>query len=227
MTADRWPPCASGIATGRSAVRGLVLATVLGALWAGAPPLLAQSAAPAAPAPFETTRIITVWASVLFDETGACRSLRFSDKSDPPDELLQRLRAPLERMRIPPKLDGGQPATFETGLRIEVNILSDGSSSRFKLDSLTLQPLPVSTVAPDYPAVMVDGGTGRFEVDATCVVSESGRCTAVTLKPKGVVPETFLRAMRATYAQWTFEPQKLNGRPVPGEATMGFALVVN
>ena len=168
----------------------------------------------------------TVWAAATFDKTGALAALNYSRLAAHSTEFLDQLRVPLTRMRIKPVIVDGEHVTFETGLRITVKISMEGRSARYSVQSVQIQPLPLKTFSPDSKSLRLGNyETVRFQVDATCRVTKEGSCLEVHVRPiGGTAPEVFVKAVKEAYRQWIFEPQKVNGQPVEGEATMGFAL---
>ena len=171
---------------------------------------------------------VTVWADATFDKTGALESLEFSAFASQPASFLDRLRVPLSRMKIKPVMFNGEPAVFRTGLRVNAVVSTSAESARFSISSISVQPLPLQAFKPDFESLGLRGyDEVRFEVTALCRVTVSGSCTEVRVRnDAGAAPERFLRAVREAYGKWTFQPQRVNGEAVEGEATMGFALVI-
>jgi hypothetical protein len=166
---------------------------------------------------------VTVWASAEFDEAGRVRTLNFHSLTDHAPEFLEKVRPVLMRARVTPPSSGDVPATFESGLRVTLRIVpSQQDGNRFSVTNLLLQPLPLRTFAPEYNAYVRGGHPVTFSVTASCLVDSEGRCGRVSVTSEGGVPESFRDAVRRAYQRWEFAPQKINGKAVPGEASMAF-----
>ena len=59
---------------------------------------------------------------------------------------------------------------------------------------------------------------------ASCKVDATGRCDAVHVEALAGVPESARRWAKESMEGYQFEPQRVNGRAVPGEATVNFRL---
>lgn len=72
-------------------------------------------------------------------------------------------------------------------------------------------PVPVRTVAPDYPAEMKASGTSGIVV-LTCEIDEKGAVTDT--KVAKTTNEAFNQAAIAAVGKWKFRPAQKDGKPV-------------
>jgi len=172
----------------------------------------------------ESDYLVTVWVAARFAADGTVESFRFSTLVEHPAAFLDQVRPVLLRARVPPAEHEGRPAVLDTGVRVTISISPDQQS--FRVANLSLQPLPLRTFSPASPEMPHHSTPGRFTVDASCVVSIIGRCRDISLQSQGNPPEAFRRNVREAFSRWEFEPQRVNGQAIEGEAKMGFQLVV-
>jgi len=72
-------------------------------------------------------------------------------------------------------------------------------------------PVPVRTVAPDYPAELRASGTSGV-VMLTCEVDDRGVVTEA--KVNRTTNEGFNRAAMAAVEKWKFRPAQKDGKPI-------------
>jgi periplasmic protein TonB len=84
-------------------------------------------------------------------------------------------------------------------------------------------PVPVRTVAPDYPAEMRrDGASGVVMVD--CVIDERGNVTETKVEKSSNV--AFERPALEALKKWKFKPATLNGNAVSTRVTIPIKFIV-
>ena len=169
---------------------------------------------------------VTVWANAVFNEEGKVQKLDYSSLAAHAQGFLDQLRPALMRGRITPPVHNGTPASLQSGIRVTVYIIPAPTGSTFRISNLDLQPLPIKTYKPDSVFDSNGGFAAKYSLEATCEVSETGRCTEVNITTSDAVPESFRRAVRDAYKRWEFEPQRINGVAVKGKASMAFSLIL-
>jgi hypothetical protein len=171
---------------------------------------------------------VTVWADVQFDLEGAAASVEVIDADRHPPGFIEQLRQRFARARITPVTAGGAPATFRSGVAIDLTITPAGESGSggVAVDGLRIEPLPRRARLGRYRGEHPDpeGGGWDGEVRATCAVDIEGRCSTITVEPVPGLPEDARRFARETLKQWRYDPQQVNGVPIPSVAPVRFTL---
>ncbi len=163
---------------------------------------------------------ITVWASVLFGADGKATSWRFVNEAEVPPSLIASAQAVVQGASVQPPVENGAPASFRTGVRLLFVLVPTADGALVQPGGMTTEPLPLKQFMAPFPADIRRTGGWRGSVTATCAVGVQGKCTAITVKALPGMPESVRRYARASLDQWAFEPQQVNGRPVPGESTL-------
>lgn len=167
---------------------------------------------------------VTVWATATFGPDGTVNALAFSTLTKHPEGFLEKLRPVLMKARIPPPLDDGAPATFESGMRVTVRVNTGAAGDTFSVASLSLQPLPTRVYTPVHAQSNSLDKPFTLLVAASCTVGVEGRCGQISIE--GDVTRYYQDAVIDAFKRWEFVPQKLNGKPTAGLARMNFAFEI-
>ena len=186
--------------------------------------LLSALVATASPTHAAEPYTVKVWASVLFDTEGKSTEFRVVDEETLPAPFLKGVKQRLAQARIKPQLDGTEPASFRTGVRLDFLITPTDSGGTVTVKGLTIDPLPIKKYFASYPDDVARTGGWEGGVNATCTVGTDGTCIAVDVKALPGMPDSLRRFAIASFKQWQFEPQQLNGRPVEGQYTLQLTL---
>lgn len=203
---------------------GLVSPMVSALLSALSTFLLAATLFGATPARAADPYTVTVWARVLFAVDGKAGEFTVIDEAAMPAKFVEGVKARVSRMRIPPPMDGDKPATLRSGVRLDFVVTPGEAGGSVRLDKVSMEPLPVGRFVAPYPDDLAKSGGWESGVVATCQVAVDGRCASVTVTPQAGMPESVRRFAKASLERWTFEPQRLNDRPIEGESTTRFTL---
>ncbi len=230
------PLCTAAVPPARGRARRWAQAFAAGLLWLGAasvvPGLAAAqttaaphattvgAAAPPSGAPYQ----VDVWADALFGTDGSLQRLEVPEADQYPAAFVQRLKQQFAKARIPPVTDDqGAPATFQTGLGLYLTVtpgVGEGASGTVRIDSVRVAARPVKRYAASAPAdIPTSGGGpgGAAQVSLTCTVQGDGSCSEVTVVNATAGSESLRRWGLASMAGWRFEPQRVNGQPVPSQ----------
>ncbi len=170
---------------------------------------------------------VTVWARAVFGVDGRCTEHSVVDEAELPAAFAQAVKSRLDRARIQPVLADGQPGVFKTGVRMEFTITpgsSGGTGATVKLDGLVMEPLVLKKYLASYPKDVARTADWNGAVSATCTVGPQGVCTEITVDSLPGMPESLRRFAKASFEGWRFEPQLLNGQPVPADVKANFSL---
>lgn len=225
-TVRRPPPSCAG----RSRRRLLALAVLVFPLGATgqaqtevAPAIAVGGTVRATGAPYQ----VDVWAEALFGTDGSLQRLDVPEADQYPAAFVQRLKQHFAKARIPPVTDDqGAPATFLTGLGMYLTVTpgadaaSGPSAGTVRIDSVRVGPRPVKRYAASAPEnIPTEGGgtAGVAQVSVQCTVQGDGRCTEVSITKATAGSESLRRWAVASMEGWRFEPQRVNGVPVPSQ----------
>ncbi len=167
---------------------------------------------------------VTVLATVLFDVDGRAREFNVLDEETLPPQFLHGIKSRFLNARIPPQRDGTSPATFRTGVRLEMLISPNEAGGTVKIQSLNVEPLPLQRYFASYPDDVGRVGGWEGRVRAICTVGIAGVCTAIQVEALPGMPDSVRRFAISSLEKWVFEPQELNGRAVEGEYIMSVQL---
>ncbi|MGH8104698.1 MAG: hypothetical protein ACREO2_00100, partial [Arenimonas sp.] len=131
---------------------------------------------------------LVVWADVMYDTTGRPTQISFPDKDKYPAKFIQNLQIKLSQSRINPPLDNDLPATFETGVRIDLTITPSESGGSVKIDGMYEQPRVTKKAMDKYPPELLQANwTGVVKVK--CTVGLEGKCSKLELVDPGNIPD--------------------------------------
>lgn len=173
--------------------------------------LAAPAAAQEAEAPYE----MSIWADVTYAADGQITKLEFPQEDEYPAPFLQNIAARIAARPLQPREDNGQPATFETGVRVTVTVTPGAGGGSVSVDAIDEAPRVTRMtkfVIREQDAILSENGG---VVRVRCTVSAKGRCQRVDFVSADVPASTRDYTQRSM-AGWRFEPQRLNGKPVAG-----------
>jgi hypothetical protein len=193
----------------RSTPRRSGLAPVLLAVLLAAVAMVAPAGAQEAAEPYE----LTIWADVTYAADGQITQLEFPQQDEYPAAFLENIRARIAARPPQPREDNGQPATFQTGVRVNVTVSpATGSVTVDAIDEAPRVTRMTRFVLREEDAILAEAGG---VVRVRCTVSTKGRCQRVDFELADVPASTREYALRSM-GGWRFEPQRLNGKPVAG-----------
>ena len=140
--------------------------------------------------------------------------------------FVEQVRGQLGQARIPPVKDnGGTPAVFQTGVRMSYLVTpgsGPGGGASVRLQGLRMEPRPVKRYAASQP----EGLPANTPLSARvqCEVGTDGRCGEVKVVESTGTYDSLRRWALASARGYEFQPQRINGQPVP--ATVELELVL-
>lgn len=164
-----------------------------------------------------------------FDAEGRLVALRPHNEAEQPAPLWDNLKARLAAMKVPPVLgEDGQPASFRTGLylNLEVSPAGEGKMGQVRIKGLKPKPLVLSADYYGLPKDISRTAGWNGEVEAECTVGTDGRCGDVKVKALPGMPQSVLKWASATMALWQFQPPEINGKPIPSPVHQSFRLSI-
>jgi hypothetical protein len=179
-------------------------------LWACA--AAAQGPAGAATEPYQ----VTVQARVVFGSDGRAQSVRVVDADTQPAAFTAAVQERLSKARIPPPTLQDQPATLATGVSMFLQVTPGASGGQVRVLGLQMHPLSLAMRLVAMPDDAFLAGETERQVTVVCEVDVQGRCAQASAQGLPGVPESVRRWARLTTENWRFEPQTLNGEPIPG-----------
>ena len=165
---------------------------------------------------------VTVLADVLFNANGQVASIDIRDEKQYPQEFLNKVLERLQKAKIPPVIEDGQAKTFRTGVFATLLITPNDSGGSVSFKSLRIEPLVLKTYAASYPKDLVMSPGWEGTVTASCDVGVDGKCHAIQLDALPGVPDSARRFVKTSLEGWQFQPQQVDGKPVPGRASVVF-----
>ncbi len=170
---------------------------------------------------------VELWADALFGNDGRISRLEVPDASEYPPAFVERVRKQLATAKIPIVNDAsGAPATFQTGVRLSYRVTpaTAGLPGTVKLTGMQIGPRPLKRYAASPPDDLPPNTPA--EVKVRCQVGIDGVCGEVKIVEMPGTSDRLRRWAVATMRGWRFEPQRVNGQPVPGEHEVRFVLSV-
>jgi len=158
-------------------------------------------------------------ASVSIDAQGRVTGLDWNNVQTPVYTLLAERVAPaVKAWEFVPATVDGQPTTTRTGLLIHVFVsaLPDGDL-KLRFGSAQTGPMAISLTPPRYPHAAAKAGVSAL-VTTLVQVTADGKPIINDLKvvSDGGNRDAFEKASREAIANWTFRPEIVAGRAVPG-----------
>lgn len=166
---------------------------------------------PAADAPYP----VEIWADASYDVAGRLVELDFPQKADYPAAFLENLRQRVAARPATPYLQAGQPATFETGVRIQLTVTPGAGGGSVSVDGITLAPRVLRMTVAKLPGDISRSGDWDGVVMARCEVTAKGRCSQVeVVEANGLAPATARDLARRSLEGWRFKPQRADGKAI-------------
>jgi len=167
---------------------------------------------------------ITVWADVLYDTSGHATRINFPAKDKYPIKFIQNLQYKLEMTKIEPPVENDLPATFETGVRIDITVTPSPSGASVKIDAMREEPLIVKKAMDKYPPELIAiNWTGTVKIK--CLVGLNGKCNSLEILDSENLPDPVRRFALGSMKAWRFKLQRVNGKPLPYELIVPFKLI--
>lgn len=169
---------------------------------------------------------ITVWADVLYDATGHPTNISFPAKDKYPAKFIQNLQLKLAMTKIEPPIENDLPATFETGVRIDITVTPSASGATVKVDSMHEEPRIVKKAVGEYPRdLLYTNWSGEARVK--CMISLDGKCSTMEIVDSPNIPPSARKFALGSMKAWRFKLQKINGKPVPYVLIVPFGFVTD
>lgn len=189
----------------------VVLATALVCALA-APLTQAQAQAQTDGQPYQ----VQLQARVVFGTDGRAKTVDVLDANAQPAAFIAQVRDRLARARIQPPVEAGQPAQLGTGVSLVLDVTPGPQGGQVRIADLVMHPLLLAMRLVAMPDDAFISGETEREVQLQCDVDVQGRCAQATVQTVPGMPESVRRWARLTTEDWRFEPQTLNGQPIPG-----------
>ncbi|MET0209114.1 MAG: hypothetical protein ABW220_08725, partial [Burkholderiaceae bacterium] len=161
---------------------------------------------------------MVVWFDATFDQDGQVQSLTPVNESEQPEGFWSQMKSRLQKAKIPPVKDGDAPATFRTGMRLQLAV--NKADNTVGIRHMALVPIPTTIYYASYPKDASANAGWSGELKATCRVGVDGLCSEIVVTAPAGMPESVRRFGKASMAGWRFQPQQVNGKPVEGEYVM-------
>ncbi len=161
---------------------------------------------------------VEVWARVLFDTQGRVAEYALVDEAQYPAQFAENVKERVAKAKIDPPQEDGKAVTLRTGVRLDFRVTpteEDGGS--VKMVGLSMGPMPTKRYYASYPKDVGKTPGWEGEIQAQCTVSIEGLCTAIIVTALPGIPESVRRFAKASLEGWTFEPQRVNDKPIEGE----------
>ncbi len=163
-----------------------------------------------------------VTARVQIDATGRATSIEF-DRERSRDLTREFKDAMMERLRRvefePARLDG-QPAASETSVHVSLGVVEGPEGfGPLRIEGLYLIPGYLKVSPPHYPRrKLMRGIEGYVEVKLS--YDAEGRVTEARIFDAEKADPDFAKAALAAARKWRFDPQRIEGRGVAGQASV-------
>lgn len=190
---------------------------------------LALSAALSSPALAQTADkpyTVEIWSDATFGPDGKLQKLEVVDAATQPAAFVERVKKQLASARIPPVVDGmGQPATFETGVRVKYLVTPAANGGTVRMTGMDIEPRPLKRYLASQPeGVPADT---PLNVRLSCNIDTAGECK----DPKVLGADGTYAELRrwgvASLQGWRFAPQRINGQAVPTEVEVTVTLTID
>jgi hypothetical protein len=169
---------------------------------------------------------VEIWSDATFGPDGKLQKLEVADAATQPAAFVERVKKQLASARIPPVTDSaGQPATFETGVRVQYLVTPAAGGGTVRMTGMTIEPRPVKRYLASEP----DGlpYDTPLKVRLSCSIDTAGECK----EPKVLEADGTYAVLRrwgvASLQGWRFAPQRINGQAVPAEVDVTLSLRID
>ena len=169
---------------------------------------------------------VEVWSDATFGLDGRLQTLQVADAAAQPAAFVERVKKQLASARIPPVLDSaGQPATFETGVRVQYLVTPADSGGTVRMTGMQIEPRPLRRYAASRPGGVPADTPLRVRVQ--CTVGADGKCPDPKVLSADGNYDALRRWAAASLQGWEFAPQRINGQPVPAEVEVELTLTID
>ncbi len=169
---------------------------------------------------------VEIWSDATFGPDGKLQKLEVAEAATQPAAFVERVKKQLASARIPPVTDrAGQPAIFETGVRVQYLVTPAATGGTVRMTGMTIEPRPVKRYLASEP----DGlpHDTPLNVRLSCTIDTAGECKEPkVLEADGTYPELRRWAM-ASLQGWRFAAQRINGQAVPAEVVVTLTFKVD
>ncbi len=166
---------------------------------------------------------VEVWADVLFGQDGKAVKVEIPDTEGQPAAFIDRLKRQLQAAKVQPRTTAeGQPATWQTGMRVVVLITPGPQGAQAKLQGISPGPRPIKRYSAPAPSDMPDNDV--VNVTVQCRVKADGSCGDLKILESTGTSQGLRRWAQATVEGWRFDPQRLNGVPEEADVTLPFSI---
>ncbi|MFY2763510.1 hypothetical protein [Arenimonas sp. MALMAid1274] len=167
---------------------------------------------------------VEVWADAEYAASGELVSLEFVDAGQYPDAFLANLRSRIAAREYTAPVVDGQPASFETGVRVQITVTPGAGGGQVKIDAITDSARVVRMTEARIPAG-TDGADWNGVLIARCLVTAKGRCNLAGVEDRsGMDGATADRFAKSMLSDWRFKPQRVGGKPIESEVTIPIRL---
>lgn len=188
---------------------------------------LAAAVLPAHAKPPDPPYTVEVWSDATFGPDGRIQQLDVMPAPELTPAFADRVRGQLAQARIPPvKDDKGTPAVFQTGVLMSYLVTpSPGGGGTVRLQGMRMEPRPVKRYAASQP----EGLPANTPLSARvqCEVGTDGRCGEVKVVESTGTYDTLRRWALASARGFEFQPQRVNGQPVPATVELELVLTLD
>ncbi len=191
-------------------LRVVIAAALVGAL--AAPQAQAPATAQTDGKPYR----LQLQARVVFGTDGRAKSVDVLDADAQPAAFIADVRERLARASIQPPTEAGQPAQLGTGVSLVLDVTPGPQGGQVRIADLVMHPLLLTMRLVAMPDDAFISGETERDVQLQCDVDVQGRCAQANVQTVPGMPESVRRWARLTTEEWRFEPQTLNGQPIPG-----------
>lgn len=186
---------------------------------------LALAALPAQANPTDQPYTVTVWSDATFGPDGSIQQLEVVKTPELTAAFVEQVRGQLSRARIPPVKDGsGTPAVFQTGVVMNYLITPGDKGATVRLQGMRMEPRPVKSYGASQPKDLP--ADTPLSVRVQCEVGTDGRCGEVKVLESTGTYDSLRRWAIASARGFEFQPQRINGQPVPATVEIGLVLTL-
>lgn len=181
---------------------------------------VASVAAQAADEPYE----VVVWADAEYSAAGELVELEFVGAKEYPEAFLANVRNRIVAREYTAPVVDGQPATFETGVRVTLTVTPGAGGGQVKIDEIADSARVLRMSAAKRPA-NVNSMDWNGTVVARCTVTVKGRCNlAEVMERSGLDAAAAGTFAKGSLEGWRFKPQRVNGNPIESDVVVPITL---
>lgn len=176
--------------------------------------------------PTDKPYTVEVWSDATFGTDGRVQKLEVVRTPELPEAFAERVRSQLSQARIPPVKDAsGAAATFQTGVAMTYQVTPGSQGGTVRLLGMRVEPLPTKRYGASQPEGLPTDTPLTAKVQ--CEVGTDGRCGEVKVLESTGTYDALRRWAVASARGWQFEPQRINGQPVPATVEINLSLTID